>query len=170
MPVFYTYIEPSTTGLGDDHGGDIKLRYDPVARDCDIEFTAPDLEVDGGLESAVLISLFSDARATAEDLADGNPTDKRGYWGDAVAPDAGDVWGSKLWLLERAKITAETLQKAKEWAKAALQWLVDDHVAKSVTVEVERMSTYGLAFQVQIQRLDKPEENYEYTFVWGDIQ
>jgi phage gp46-like protein len=56
-----------------------------------------------GLRTAILLSLFLDARAGEEDpLPDPLNRDRRGWVGDVLAPTAGDRIGSRLWLLARA--------------------------------------------------------------------
>jgi phage gp46-like protein len=85
---------------------------------------------DDGLATAVLLSLFLDARAAPDDGA----TDRRGWLGDALSPVPGDRIGSRLWLLAREKQTDETLRRAEDYAAEALAWLVEDRLAESVEV------------------------------------
>lgn len=73
-----------------------------------------------GLETAVTLALFSDARVPDDHplayLADGNP---RGWWGNAVdvRSDLGETeLGSLLWLLERAPLTVRG-QSVADWAR-----------------------------------------------------
>ena len=82
-----------------------------------------DFSSEDELLSSILISLFSDARAN-DDEFEGVKTwepSKRGYWGEQLD---GVNYGSKLWLLKRAPKDEETLEKAKIYAKEALDWLV----------------------------------------------
>lgn len=85
------------------------------------------LAEDNSLTTAVLISLFSDARVDGQ----------RGWWGDSYqdktqAPR--DLAGSRLWLLERAKQTPQTLKDAQIYAEEALSWLLEDGLASRVDV------------------------------------
>ena len=83
------------------------------------------------VESAALISLFTDARVAEEELPEGE-ADARGFWGDAMS--RGRATGSRLWLLAREKATSEVLRLHEDYAREALAWLTDSGVAKSVTV------------------------------------
>jgi phage gp46-like protein len=58
-----------------------------------------DVQSGDDLESAVLISLFTDRRAEASDVVPDGSNDRRGWWGDS-----GSLYliGSRLWLLRRA--------------------------------------------------------------------
>ncbi len=53
-------------------------------------------------------------------------------------------FGSRLHLLKRAKNTAKTAQLAVEYAKEALQWLLDTDKARKVEVTAERDRTQDL--------------------------
>ncbi|WP_413207965.1 phage GP46 family protein [Rhodospirillum sp. A1_3_36] len=125
-----------------------------------------DLLLDGGLETAVTLSLFTDARADDDDaLPAGAGTDRRGWWGDALPMIDGYRLGSRLWLLSREKITARTLERAKHYAEEALAWMIPSGLAKAVTVTVDRTDSDGLGLHVTITRPDG-EVSYRYDQVW----
>ena len=93
-----------------------------------------DLELDQGLESAILASLYSDSRAPeGVEIPDGS-TDPRGWW----AVDLDDEYGSELWILERSKLDTETIALAEEAATRALSWLIEDGIAADLTVVATR--------------------------------
>lgn len=104
------------------------------------------------LVRAVVISLFTWRRAEPDDDLPSN--ERMGWWGDAYPSTANDRIGSRLWLLSRAKLTNETLASAKEYAREALQWLVDDGVAVRVDVEVARQGLDRLAIACRIFRTE----------------
>jgi len=108
-----------------------------------------DLVTDAGLESAVVLSLFLDRRAENDDVIDGD--DKRGWWADGIDGD-GDLIGSRLWQLSRAKTRADVLPLAEEFAEEALEWMLEDGVAKSVTATAERIGQSTLKLTIMIQR------------------
>jgi phage gp46-like protein len=87
------------------------------------------LASDDALQTAVVLSLFLDARARPDDGAEGH---RRGWVGDAFTPE--DRVGSRLWLLKREKHTEETRRRAEDHANEALAWLVDAGLASSVSV------------------------------------
>lgn len=96
---------------------------------------------DDTLESAIYISLFTNARARADDVIpdarEGQnkmTLDRQGWAGDAVT---GDRIGSRLWLLNRAKQTEETRQRAIEYVQEALEWIIDDKLATHIDVKAE---------------------------------
>ena len=113
---------------------DLVITYNNVTFGFDFSIVDGDLSVDDGLRTAVLVSLFTDRRAADDDELPAGSDDRRGYWGDAYAEIKGDLTGSRLWLLSRAKVLPETLARAREYAEEALAWLTEDKVARAVNV------------------------------------
>jgi len=109
---------------------DIALNFD--GKQFDIGVGQDDLEHDLGLRTAVMISLLTDARARDDDEIPDGSNDKRGHWADSYEEDS---IGSRLWLLERAKETQNTLDRGKEYATEALRWFIKDGIAKTINVE-----------------------------------
>lgn len=131
-----------------------------------------DLASDEGLESAIVISLFTDRLAAAGDdvpvQADG-AVDRRGWWGDAYAELQGDRIGSRLWLLQRAKQVPGTLRMAEQYAAEALQWLVDDGVASEVRTTAEWVPPLHrgvLGLTVTVVRSQQPVRRYRFDLFW----
>ena len=100
---------------------DIAVRWSDGYGDLALE--GADLGADKGLATAVIVSLFTDRRVEAHELAEGD-TDRRGWWGDGVADD-GDEIGSRLWLLERSKSASDALLKAELYSREALEWFIE---------------------------------------------
>ena len=62
------------------------------------------------LVQAVLISLFSWRRSNDDDGV--QIPYRKGWWGDTFSSISGDQIGSRLWLLQREKLTRETVALA----------------------------------------------------------
>lgn len=144
---------------------DIRISWDANLMEGDFVFdeVAQDLEFDEGLETAVIISLFTDRRANFDDiLPDPDNRDLRGWWGDLASPLVeGDQIGSRLWLLEREKTLKTVLVRAKQYAEEALQWMIEDRIATKIEVDVERQGVVGsdiLALQVRIRQTEGIEK------------
>jgi len=87
------------------------------------------------LESAVLISLFTDALADPEDqLPPGQANDRRGWWADSYETDP---IGSKLWQVFWRQTTQDTLNWARDTVQKALQWMLDDNVASDLAIDLQ---------------------------------
>ncbi|MCY1532985.1 Phage protein GP46 [compost metagenome] len=146
---------------------DLALVFD--GNGCDLAFDGNDLQLDDGLSTAILISLFSDRRARIDDTLPGATTDRRGWWADAYAQIPGDQIGSRLWLLGREKELAEPMRRAKEYVQEALAWLIADGIAVRVDVvpTVPRRGVLNLA--ITVQRADGSRENHQFDVLWESL-
>ena len=116
---------------------DVRLFYRPGAAQigmADIEIRGGDVALGHDLETAVIISLFTDKRARPDDILPGASDDRRGWWGDTYSEIENDPLGSHLWLLHREKQTQQTLNRAREYCQDALQWLIEDGIASEINV------------------------------------
>lgn len=121
------------------------------------------------LVRAVVISLFTWRRANPDDELPGDL--RQGWWGDSFPSVPNDRIGSRLWLLSRAKLTTETVIRAREYAEEALRWLVDDGIAAQVEVEAERQGIYTLALACRIYKSDgKVPTDIRFPDAWSFLQ
>jgi len=159
---------------------DLALVWNADAAAADLLLGNGQLATDAGMRTAILISLFSDARAADDETLPEPGGDRRGWWGDAYArddrPDAGTARdvnriGSLLWLLSRSKITGQVLAQAKQACEEALAWLVRDGIASAVRVVVEAQVRPGqstpdlMAIAVEIDRPGGPNRQ-RHDFTW----
>ncbi|MGI5862882.1 MAG: phage GP46 family protein [Myxococcales bacterium] len=149
--------------------GDLKLVWNSNALSADLSVEANDLSTDDGLETAVLLSLFTDRRSEPGDVLPDGDTDRRGWWADAFPVANGDRFGSRLWMLARAKPTQETALRAEEYAREALAWLKDDLVAERIDVSAELSESKMLGIDVIIYRPRNPDPvRYRFSGVWQE--
>ena len=88
-----------------------------------------------GIETAVVIALFTWARAEDYEVDPGAYTDHQGWWGDGIDLEGDEqAMGSKLWLLLRSVLDNTTANKAIDYAKAALQPLITQGAAARIDV------------------------------------
>ena len=161
---------------------DAALIFDRETLSSDLSIVGGDLATDGGLASAVAVSLFTDARALPGDRLPDEAVppwdqvtppqrfnDRRGFWGDAIPStrfvDEGrrQVTGSRLWLLRREKITPTTLARAETYTREALAWLIEDGVARRIDVEASVERDSWLVLSIAIMRPD----GLRFEHVWN---
>lgn len=143
--------------------GDILFIFDAAIGHGDIAVEDRDLARDAGLETAVIISLFSNRRAEpGERLPDANSS-REGWWSDSL--NLGII-GSKLWLIERDKIVSEVIPLAEQYAKEALQWLITDGVASTVETEASRAGLGEIRLIVRIYR-PNIDDSTAFTFYYN---
>lgn len=140
----------------------IALEYDNLTQRCDFMRTDGfSLDTDEGLETAITVSFFTDARATEEDGLD-PAQDPRGWWGAAYLNIQPGSLGSKLWMLRRMKLTNDTLLLASSWARESILWLLP-RTAQTIVCTTERMAGINNAglITTQIQKPSKTAPRFE---------
>lgn len=115
------------------------------------------------LVTAMLLSLFTDRRATPDDLEAYGVQDVRGWWAD----DPAHPIGSRLWLLQRAKETLDTLKRAKDYIAEALQWLIDDQVVQQFDIVCEWTRRGVLGAKVVAYKPDGNQLEQQFAWVWN---
>ncbi|MDD0972443.1 phage GP46 family protein [Pseudomonas fontis] len=125
-------------------------------------------DLHASLNRAVLISLFSWRRAEPDDPVDDEQ--RYGWWGDSFPGVANDRIGSRLWLLQRVRLTEQTRRDAEFYAREALQWLIDDGHCRAVEVLGERAGINRLNLRTTLvlndgERLDiNLQESWQVTY------
>lgn len=119
-----------------------------------------------GLETAIRLSLFTDARAReGDDLPEGTGAfgeDLRGYWADPFLSSG--AMGSRLWTLKRSALTSETRQRARDFVLEALAWLKSLGIASEIRVETEVADAGVLKIGIEIQR--ESETPARFAYLW----
>ncbi|UPG89262.1 phage GP46 family protein [Luteibacter aegosomaticola] len=126
----------------------------------------PSLASGNDLTTAVLISLFTDRQAEASDTLPDASNDRRGWWGDL---DQDVPIGSRLWLLDRSKLTPTVAIRARDYAKEALSWLIDDGVAASVDITTAIVRPASLHLTASITRTDGTRQSSTFDWAWSQI-
>lgn len=145
---------------------DISIFWDSSNNRGDWQTLGPVLATGNDLETAILVSLFTDRMAAADDAIPDGSGDPRGWWGDA---DGTTQIGSRLWLLQRAKQTTETLQRAFDYIAEALQWLIDDKVVARFDITVEWTRTSFLGAKVVAYQQVGSDASTAFQFVWNGL-
>lgn len=156
------FVPPPVTTLN----GDISTIWQTAIGYGDWSMTGPWLTSGLDLDTALLLSLFSDRTAAADDKLPDATNDRRGWWGDIgeTVPI-----GSRLWLLDRAKLSKATPLAAADYIKEALQWMLDDGVAAQIDVLTEVQLPSMLAAQITIHRQNGVKVATSFAWVWqGD--
>lgn len=121
---------------------------------------------DAGLETAIRLSLFTDARALEGDELPAGVrefgADLRGWWGSAFMSTG--AMGSRLWTLKRSALTADTRQRARDYCLEALAWLLTSGIASDVRVETEVAAGGVLKIGIEIERERNTPARFAYLW------
>jgi phage gp46-like protein len=145
---------------------DITTVWDVMRSRGDWVISGADLLSGDDLSSAILISAFTDRTALPDDAIPDGTTDPRGWWGDIsqLYPI-----GSRLWLLDRAKQTNETLRRAYDYLTECLQWLIDDGVVARFDIQVEWTRQSMLGALIIARRNDGTTQATAFAWAWNGI-
>ena len=146
---------------------DLLLSFPAPGEKANFTLASGQLALDDSLYTAVLISLFTDRRAGEDDELPASETWRRGWWGDGIAQNGmykKDQIGSRLWLLMRCKATEATRQRAQDYCTEALAWLLEDKMAKAITVQASWIDQTGglLGLGIGITLPNGSAENYNF--------
>lgn len=150
--------------------GDIFILWDNRNAQGDWSLADGDLQTGQDLETACLVSLFTDKLATPDFVPTDGTSDRRGWWADVYSDTA---LGSNLWQLERAKKTRDTLGLARRYAEESLQWLVEDGVAKEVICNTgwlgASMGSTMLGIAIAIMKPDGSVTRFTFGWAWTGL-
>lgn len=131
------------------------------------------------LATAVVVALGTNRRANDDDILPNGEadTDRRGWWADTNAETIWQGWpiGSRLWLLERHKITdntarqGSTLARVDAYIREALQPFITQRMASRVDVTVERTELQKIVAHIVIYRGPLPTIDLQYQTLWNEI-
>ena len=130
------------------------------------------LALEDSLQTAVILSLFTDARALPDDKLPPGQTDRRGWVGEEFMTPAdgstfdarADAWGSRLWLCHTGKIGGDALELARFTAQEAMAWMVRDGIASRVSVTAEWA---GERLAVRVAIYQPGQIGPVYDVLWG---
>lgn len=139
---------------------DIAIIWNPVYGEGD--WARPDQETAAGgdLVAAVLVSLFTDRRATPEFVLTDGTTDRRGCWTDSLDDEP---IGSRLWQLDRARRDQATLHRARDFCAEALAWLKRDGLATKIDVLTFWAGRVAMGIRVTIELSATPAATIDVT-------
>jgi phage gp46-like protein len=140
---------------------DLKLALAADLSSVDLQWSenGDDLLTGDDLITSVETSMFSDRTDPLTLVGD-----RRGWWADEYR---GDLLGSRIWTLARAKRTTQTLRRAEDYAREALAWLIRDGVADTVIAKASWLNGSMLWLDVEIVQAGRATRNISYQWVWN---
>jgi phage gp46-like protein len=146
--------------------GDITVLWDNAIALGDWVLAQGDLGTGQDLETACLVSLFTDALATPDFVPTDGTGDRRGWWADSYETTPP---GSNLWQLDRAKKTRDTLGAARTYCLDCLQWLIDDGIARAVYCNTAWLASNMLGIAIAIIKPDGTETRFRFGWAWDGL-
>jgi len=145
---------------------DITSVWNPETGHCDYQIAGGAFLTGKDVETAVLVSLFTDRLAEVNDVLPdarpGYPGNRRGWWGD----DPQNLIGSRLWLLDRVKGPLAVASQAEHYATEALQWMIDDGVVARFDINAQWVQPKQLSLQVIAYRASGSMISNQSIILW----
>ena len=126
---------------------DVKFNMDSYGR-FDFDIVDGDIEFEDGLDTAVWVSLFTDARATASQV--GMPERRQGWIGELSSIIPNRQLGGHLWLINQRRLIQRTLNDAIDYCNKSLQWLIDDNICSRISVNGIIIPKLGIELTINI--------------------
>jgi len=114
----------------------------------DVAFANGQPDMDQGLETAVYISLFS----------------SKTWWGNALG---GSALGSDLETILSQTLSNRTRLDAEEYARQALRWMLEEGIAKAVTVAATIPRVDTLLLTVTVEQPGNAISRLRYQINWA---
>lgn len=143
--------------------GDLKL-FQELLNWSDVKIINKSFVLDNGIENYIVISLFTDARASDTDILPSENSGRRGWFGNQFY--ATDL-GSKLWLLVKYNISEELFTLATAYIEDALQWMIDESIVDSfdIVVSEDFINENNILIEITANK-DKESIGYTYYYNW----
>lgn len=123
-----------------------------------------DFETTEGLDTTLLVSILSDARASESEIP--IPSQRGGWLGNLAFLRDNSQLGSLLWTIQQRRRTTGNLNIAIDQAQKALNWMVEDGIAQDVIV-TGALSTVGADISIQVSAFSGDVENI-YIPLWKE--
>lgn len=124
----------------------------------DIQVENNDFASAQGFETAIPVSLFTDARASSVQVPQAQ--NRRGWVGNILYATLDRQLGGLLWTLSQARLTQNTINLAKSYAEGSLQWLLEDGLARSIQISVIKASIREIKILIDIFTIDNTVQRY----------
>ncbi len=118
----------------------------------DMSITNGDFTGIDGLDTAILMSFLIDKRAESSEV--GEPSARRGWIGNEQNEDTEYEVGSKLWLLEQARVTQSTVNKSIDFSDDCVSWFIEDQLLKAIQVTGNVVGQQNITDNVTFVRFD----------------
>lgn len=141
---------------------DIKLRKDDKGL-YDIDFENGDFALTDGLDTAIVLSIFDEKRASSTQVEE--PSLRRGHFINEFADIEGYEVGSLQWLYTAQNANSNSNATNIENAlRGGLRWFIEDGIAKNVAVNVVKSGS-GVQADIAIEGNNKEDSTYYNTFI-----
>ncbi len=141
---------------------DIKVKQDDDSN-FSTDFKNGDFESTEGLDTAIFMSIFGEARANRQQII--KPQNRRGHFTDVFSDIEGYEVGSTSWInTDQSPNSSSNLTELENAITKGLQWMIQDKIAKNTIIN-SNLTNSKISLEVEIQGESEEESNYYNTFI-----
>ncbi len=141
---------------------DIKLIQDDKGA-YDIDFSNGDFDLTDGLDTAIILSIFDEKRATKTQISESLL--RRGHFTNEFSDVETYEVGSRQWLFtEQAKNSESNLSLLENSIRDGLQWMLQDNIISNITVEASK-SEGNINLEINLEGKSKDDSTLYNTFI-----
>ena len=130
--------------------GDPKLIITDDGIDFNIKNGQP--EMDTGLQNSIFLSLFTDS----------------GWLGNSISDKDSENYNGEFMTIFQKPLSVKTALDAKKYAESALSWMVEEKIAKSITIDVEIIKIGFLGIEILIEQNENTKK-FIYNINWAEM-
>lgn len=113
-----------------------------------------------GMESAILVSLFTDQRLDESQMD--IPINRGGWFGNVLTPNR--ELGSKLWAYENVRVSSGLMGNIRDCAKRSFDWMNKDNLTRKISVTV---TPKGQQVHININLTARGDKvGHDYAYLW----
>ena len=146
-------------------GQDVAIRKGPDGI-YDIPVVNNDLEAIDGLETAIIVSLFTYARTDRNIVADAFR--RRGFSGNLLTLNTNYQLGSELWTLEQSRLIQDTFNAGENIVRRALNFLIEDGIVDNIEVSMNKSNDREATIEILLFKDSNIVDRY--TTVWRNTK
>ncbi len=146
---------------------DIAITWDEQLCRGDWSMSGGDLASGSDLQTASLVSMFTDARVDEHvPPAPAGPPDRRGCWTDTYT---GWRIGSRLWTRQRLVKNQQTLTLITGDVKDCLNWLIAEGVVSRVDISASWINRTMIGVSITAHMPLADPQTFQFQWVWNQI-
>lgn len=136
---------------------DVKLEKDADGVFDLVEENGDIASVDG-LETAIITSIFTDARTNSGEVPEAYR--RRGFSGNLLRIDDDYELGGELWTLDQARLNQIALNQAQDRVYKCLFWMITKGVAENIEVNTIQQGVRGAFIEIKLFKAKNVIERY----------
>ena len=129
----------------------------------DIDFENGDFKMTDGLDTALYLSIFGEARASRSQIRDSRL--RRGHFTNIFSNIEGYEIGNTSWInIDQGKNTTNNLNQIIDQWNNGIKWMIDDNIISKAEIKADNLGSSIIA-EINITSKSQQDSNYYNLFI-----